>query len=85
MPVSFIETTPEEAIKKGALHFFAEKYGEKVKMYTIGSEFDYFSREICGGPHVTSTGLVGSVRMIKQEKIGSGIIRIYVGFLEKTK
>ncbi|MDP3918228.1 MAG: alanine--tRNA ligase-related protein, partial [Candidatus Woesebacteria bacterium] len=81
LPVTFIETTPEEAIKMGALHFFAEKYGEKVKMYSIGD----FSREICGGPHVTSTKLVGDVRMIKQEKIGSGIIRIYVGLSVKTK
>lgn len=83
LPVSFIETTPAEAIKKGALHFFAEKYGEKVKMYTIGSDSDYFSREICGGPHVTSTSLLGHARMIKQEKIGSGIIRIYVGLSSK--
>ena len=80
LPVSYIETTPEEAIKKGALHFFAEKYGERVKMYNIGD----FSREICGGPHVTSTGLLGHARMIKQEKIGSGVIRIYVGILKKN-
>ncbi len=85
LTVSFVETTPAEAIKKGALHFFAEKYGEKVKMYTIGSENDYFSREICGGPHVTSTSLLGHARMIKQEKIGSGIIRIYVGLSDKIK
>ena len=84
LPVSFIETTPDEAIKKGALHFFAEKYGEKIKMYTIGSDKDFFSREICGGPHVTSTGLLGHARMIKQEKIGSGVIRIYVGLSEKN-
>ena len=49
-------------------------------MYSIGD----FSREICGGPHVTSTKLLGSAKMIKQEKIGSGIIRIYVGLSEKT-
>lgn len=85
LAVSFVETTPDEAIKNGALHFFAEKYGEKVKMYTIGSDNDYFSREICGGPHVTSTGLLGHARMIKQEKIGSGVIRIYVGLSSKTK
>ncbi|MEK7168721.1 MAG: alanine--tRNA ligase-related protein [Patescibacteria group bacterium] len=88
LPVSFIETTPEEAIKKGALHFFAEKYGERVKMYTIedpeSSSGSAFSIEICGGPHVTSTKLVGGVRMIKQEKIGSGIIRIYVGLSSKA-
>ena len=71
--VTFIEMPLREAIALGAMHFFAEKYGEKVKVYTIGS----FSREICGGPHVTHTGTIGSVRIIKQEKIGSGIIRIY--------
>jgi alanyl-tRNA synthetase len=81
LPVTFIETTPSEAIEKGALHFFAEKYGEKVKMYSVGD----FSREICGGPHVTSTSLLGHARMIKQEKIGSGIIRIYVGLSDKIK
>jgi alanyl-tRNA synthetase len=73
LPVSFIETNLSEAIKAGAMHFFAEKYGERVKVYTIGS----FSREICGGPHVTHTGTIGSVRIIKQEGRGSGIIRIY--------
>lgn len=85
LPVSFVETTPDEAVKMGALHFFAEKYGEKVKMYTIGSDHDFFSSEICGGPHVTSTGLLGHARMIKQEKIGSGVIRIYVGLSSKTQ
>lgn len=79
LEVSFIETTPEEAIKMGALHFFAEKYGEKVKVYSIGS----FSVEICGGPHVTNTKFLERAKMIKQEKIGSGIIRIYVGLFEK--
>ena len=62
----------------GALHFFAEKYGEKVKVYTIGPEDSYFSREICGGPHVVNTKLLGHAKIIKQEKIGSGIIRIYL-------
>jgi alanyl-tRNA synthetase len=73
LPVSFIETTLPEAIKSGALHFFAEKYGEKVKVYKIGN----FSLEVCGGPHVTNTGLIGDVNIIKQEKIGAGIIRLY--------
>jgi len=83
LPVSFIETTTDEAIKMGALHFFAEKYGEKVKVYTIGHKDNYFSREICGGPHVTNTKLLGHAKMIKQEKIGAGIIRIYVGLSNK--
>jgi alanyl-tRNA synthetase len=73
LPVTFTEMPLKDAIDLGAMHFFAEKYGERVKVYSIGS----FSREVCGGPHVTHTGAIGSVRIIKQEKIGSGIIRIY--------
>lgn len=73
LPVSFEEVSKDEAIKSGALHFFAERYGERVKVYKMGE----FSREICGGPHVTSTLLVGHVKIIKQEKIGSGIVRLY--------
>jgi alanyl-tRNA synthetase len=78
LPVTFSEMSLDEAIKLGAMHFFAEKYGDKVKVYSIGS----FSREVCGGPHVTRTGVIGRVKIIKQEKIGSGIIRIYAS-LEK--
>lgn len=74
LPVTQTEMPLKKAIDEGALHFFAEKYGEKVKVYTIGS----FSKEVCGGPHVTHTGAIGSVRIIKQEKVGSGIIQIYM-------
>jgi alanyl-tRNA synthetase len=83
LPVSFGEMGLNEAIKEGAMHFFAEKYGEKVKVYTIGpssakaSEGAPFSREICGGPHVEHTGEIGHVRIIKQEKIGASIVRLY--------
>jgi alanyl-tRNA synthetase len=78
LPVSFSEMSLKEAVDLGAMHFFAEKYGQKVKVYTIGGpKGDWFSKEVCGGPHVTHTGIIGSVNIIKQEKIGSGIIRIY--------
>jgi alanyl-tRNA synthetase len=74
----FMETMSlNEAISEGALHFFGEKYGEKVKVYTIGTKNDWFSKEVCGGPHVTHTGEIGHVRIIKQEKVGAGVIRIY--------
>lgn len=73
LPVFFKTEALDEAIKKGALHFFAEKYGKEVRVYTIGS----FSREVCGGPHVTHTGKIGHVRIIKQEKLGVGKVRIY--------
>jgi alanyl-tRNA synthetase len=78
LPVSFEEMSLKDAVDSGALHFFAEKYGDNVKVYSIGS----FSKEVCGGPHVDNTGEIGSVRIIKQEKIGSGVVRVYAA-LEK--
>ncbi len=77
LPVTFKEMSLSSAINEGALHFFGERYGEKVKVYTIGD----FSKEVCGGPHVTHTKEVGHVKIIKQEKIGSGIVRIYAALL----
>ena len=73
LPVTFKTLSLDEAIKLGALHFFAEKYGKEVKVYTIGS----FSKEICGGPHAKNTSEIGHVKIIKQEKVGAGILRIY--------
>lgn len=73
LPVTFKEMPRDKAMESGALHFFAEKYGEMVKVYAIGP----FSREICGGPHVDRTGVIGSVKILKQEKIGAGVARIY--------
>jgi alanyl-tRNA synthetase len=89
LPVTFKTETLPEAIAEGALHFFGEKYGKDVKVYTIGESHTvgdpdgvYFSKEVCGGPHVSNTGEIGHVRINKQEKIGSGVIRIYA-VLEK--
>jgi alanyl-tRNA synthetase len=62
----------DEAIKKGALAFFKENYGETVSVYSVGD----FSMELCGGPHVVRTGLLGKFKIRKQEKIGAGIVRI---------
>ena len=73
LPVTFAEMPLEAAIENGALHFFGERYGEKVKVYSVGN----FSKEICGGPHVDKTSEIGRVKIIKQEKIGSGVVRIY--------
>ena len=81
LPVSFEEKSPDEALKEGALAFFGEKYGEKVKVYSIGDPSANsglpFSREVCGGPHVKATSEIGRVRIKKQEKIGIGVVRIY--------
>jgi alanyl-tRNA synthetase len=78
LPVTSAEMTLPEAEEAGAMHFFAEKYGERVKVYTIGDpNGTWFSKEVCGGPHVGNTAIIGSVKIIKQEKIGAGIVRIY--------
>jgi alanyl-tRNA synthetase len=73
LKVSLKEETLDAAIAEGALHFFGEKYGKDVKVYSVGN----FSKEVCGGPHVENTKEIGHVRIIKQEKIGSGVVRIY--------
>lgn len=81
LPVSYETKTLKEALDEGALAFFGDKYDEKVKVYTIGDpKGEWFSKEVCGGPHVSHTGEIGRVRIVKQEKIGSGVIRIYGGF-----
>lgn len=77
LPVTFEEMSLDDAVKSGALHFFGERYGEKVKVYSVGD----FSKEVCGGPHVSSTGELGGVRIVKQEKIGSGVVRIYAALV----
>ncbi len=78
LPVTFKTTSLPNAIKEGAMHFFAEKYGDEVKVYTVGDPGgNWFSKEVCGGPHVTHTGEIGGVKIIKQEKIASGILRVY--------
>ena len=65
----------EKALKSGVLAFFKESYPDKVSVYIIGD----FSKELCGGPHVSSTGEIGDVKIIKQESIGAGKRRVYVG------
>jgi alanyl-tRNA synthetase len=78
LPVNFKILPKDEAIKTGATHAFNEKYADTVKVYYVGSSIDSaFSKEFCGGPHVTSTGMIGRVTITKQEKIGSGLMRIY--------
>ena len=66
----------EEAEKGGALAFFADRYQDEVKVYFIGD----FSKEVCGGPHVSSTKEIGNVKKKKQESIGAGKRRLYLVF-----
>ena len=72
LPVTCEEMTLEEAKASGATGLFENKYGEKVKVYTIGD----FSKEICGGPHVSHTGELGHFKIKKEESSSAGVRRI---------
>ncbi len=72
IPVVLKEMSLEEARDGGFVGVFASKYGETVKTYSIGE----FSKEICGGPHVSSTGELGTFKITKQENVSAGIKRI---------
>lgn len=66
------EMSYDEAKNSGAMGLFENKYGDKVKVYTIGD----FSKEICGGPHVTHTGILGTFKIKKEEASSAGVRRI---------
>jgi len=68
--------TVEKAKEKGAIGLFGDKYGAKIKVYTIGDSSEIFSQEICGGPHVKSTGVLGHFKIKKEESSSSGVRRI---------
>jgi alanyl-tRNA synthetase len=70
------EMTVADAKNKGALGLFTQKYGEKVKVYTVGEDNVFFSRELCGGPHVENTSELKKFKIIKEEASSAGIRRI---------
>lgn len=77
LPMTYKEMPKEEAEKTGALFFFKEKYPEKVKVYYAGKTLETaYSKEFCGGPHVTHTGEIGTFKIVKEEAVGSGVRRI---------
>ena len=71
-PIVMTETTVDEAKAEGAIGLFESKYGERVRMYTMGA----FSKEICGGPHASHTGELVSFKIQKEESSSAGVRRI---------
>ncbi len=70
--VTMAEMSFKQAVAEGALAFFKNKYPETVKVYRVGD----FSKEVCGGPHVTHTLEVGTVKIVKEEAVSAGVRRI---------
>jgi len=90
LPVIKTEMSYEDAIRSGALAFFKQKYPNRVTVYTIGpnnsmngsmngsmgGSIEPFSRELCGGPHVSNTLEIGKFKIVKEESISAGVRRI---------
>lgn len=72
VPVVCEEMTVEEAKASGAIGLFGDKYGERVKVYTV----EGFSKEICGGPHASRSGELGKFIIKKEEASSAGVRRI---------
>jgi alanyl-tRNA synthetase len=72
LPVGVETMAVEQARELGATALFDGKYGEQVKVYTIGD----FSKEVCGGPHVKNTSELGRFKIVKEEASSAGVRRI---------
>lgn len=80
LPVSVETMSKQDALKSGAIAFFIEKYPDEVTVYTIGEDAknDWISKEFCGGPHVSRTSEIGTVKIFKEKAAAAGIRRIYI-------
>jgi len=71
-PVTKEEMSYEDAVKSGAMAFFKFKYPPRVNVYSVGD----FSKEVCGGPHVSHTSEIGHFKITKEEAVSAGVRRI---------
>lgn len=77
LSMTVAEMTEQEARELGAIGLFGEKYGDTVTVYTLADEQgNVYSREFCGGPHVSNTKEIGKFKILKQKSIGSGLKRL---------
>lgn len=87
LPVRFEMLPVDKAKEIGAIGLFDEKYDKTVKVYIMGGsgkagDYNAYSKEFCGGPHVDFTGKVKSFTIIKQERLGNNQIRLYAKVCE---
>lgn len=77
LPVNKVVMKKEEAEKTGAAHIFGDKYGDEVSIYFIGDSLEKaYSKEFCGGPHVSNTSELGHFKILKEEAVSAGVRRI---------
>jgi len=77
-PVTTRLMTPDDAIAAGAMALFGEKYGDEVRVLSMGRAIDsaFYSVELCGGTHVTATGDIAVLRIVSESAVSSGVRRI---------
>jgi alanyl-tRNA synthetase len=76
LPVNCVEVSLEKAKEIGAMGVFESKYGDKVKVYSVGTPDCPYSCEICAGPHIQKTGELGHFKILKEEASSAGVRRI---------
>ena len=79
LPVQKKQMLKQDALQSGALAFFVERYPDQVDVYEIGQDKP-ISKELCGGPHVSSTGKIHKIEIFKEKSVGSGVRRVYARF-----